>query len=132
MDFQDLVDTPRKVKVVVGTITLLLLFPIYFASVPSLINGGVVEGRTVGLSGMLSISFEENETTISESILLDDGETYETIFDIDIENDKKGYHTPKVTKPTDFHLNLNHKKLDLQRIDELSSKKEGIFTEIRS
>ena len=98
MDFQDLVDTPRKVKVVVGTITLLLLFPIYFASVPSLINGGVVEGRTVGLSGMLSISFEENETTISESILLDDGETYETIFDIDIENDKNiGYVQLSVT-----------------------------------
>ena len=98
MDFQDLVDTPRKVKVVVGTITLLLLFPIYFASVPSLINGGVVEGRTVGLSGMLSISFEENETTISESILLDDGETYETIFYIDNENDKNiGYVQLSVT-----------------------------------
>ena len=98
MDFQDLVDTPRKVKIVVGTITLLLLFPIYFASVPSLINGEVGEGRVVGLSGILSISFEENETTITESILLDDEESYETIFDIDIENDKKiGYVQLSVT-----------------------------------
>ena len=86
MDFQDLVDTPRKVKIVVGTITLLLLFPIYFASVPSLINGEVSEGQTIGLSGLLSISFDENETIIDESIILDDGESYETIFDVDLES----------------------------------------------
>lgn len=46
--------------------------------------------------------------------------------------DDKGYHTPKVTKPADFHLNLNHKKLGLTKIEELSSKNEGIFNELRS
>ncbi len=98
MDFQDLVDTPRKVKVLVGTIALLLLFPVYFASIPSLINGDVVEGRTVGLSGMLSISFEENETTMIESVVLDDGESYETVFDINIEEGKNiGYVQLTVT-----------------------------------
>ena len=38
MDFQDLVDTPQKVKILAGTVVFLVAFPIYFEALPSLID----------------------------------------------------------------------------------------------
>ena len=38
MDFQDLVDTPQKVKTLAGTVVFLVAFPIYFEALPSLID----------------------------------------------------------------------------------------------
>ena len=38
MDFQDLVDSPQKVKTLAGSVAFLVIFPIYFAVLPSLID----------------------------------------------------------------------------------------------
>lgn len=80
MDFQDLIDTPRKVKTLAGTVVFLLAFPIYFEAMPSLIDEDISGGGTSGLTGTLLVSFEEFETTSSESVTLGDGENYDTFF----------------------------------------------------
>ena len=41
MDFQDLVDSPHKVKTLAGTVAFLVAFPIYFAAMPSLIDSDI-------------------------------------------------------------------------------------------
>tara|TARA_Y100000588_G_C14139010_1_gene875175 strand:- start:84 stop:752 length:669 start_codon:yes stop_codon:yes gene_type:complete len=80
MDFQDLIDTPRKVKTLAGTVVFLLAFPIYFEAMPSLIDEDISGGGSSGLTGTLLVSFEEFETTSSESVTLGDGENYDTFF----------------------------------------------------
>ena len=84
MDFQDLVDTPQKVKTLAGTVVFLVAFPVYFAALPSLVEGDIAEGSS-GLTGTLKVSFEESEDTLSESVTLGDGESYETTFDLIVE-----------------------------------------------
>ena len=80
MDFQDLIDSPRKVKVLAGTVVFLIAFPIYFEAMPSLIDEDISGGGSSGLTGTLLVSFEEFETTSSESVTLGDGENYDTFF----------------------------------------------------
>ena len=87
MDFQDLVDTPQKVKTLAGTVIFLVAFPIYFQALPSLIGDEVSIGGNSGQSGSLQVIFEESENTLSESVVLSDGETYDSFFDIILEDE---------------------------------------------
>ena len=87
MDFQDLVDTPQKVKTLAGTVIFLVAFPIYFQALPSLIDDEVSIGGSSGQSGSLQVIFEESENTLSESVVLSDGETYDSFFDISLEDE---------------------------------------------
>ena len=82
MDFQDLVDTPQKVKTLAGTLVFLVAFPIYFEALPSLIDDEISSGGSSGLSGSLTVSFEETTTSLSETVTLGDGESYDTFFDL--------------------------------------------------
>ena len=88
MDFQDLVDTPRKIKTLVGTIGFLVIFPIYFAIMPSLI-GGAGPGGFSSSSGSWSVAFDEDLVSLSETVNLEDGETHESIFEV-LESDLNG------------------------------------------
>ena len=87
MDFQDLVDTPRKVKTLAGTVAFLVLFPVYFTVMPSLIGEEIVGGGSSGLTGTLIVSFEESEISLAESVVLGDGETHDTFFELMAESD---------------------------------------------
>ena len=87
MDFQDLVDTPQKVKTLAGTVIFLIAFPIYFQALPSLIDDEVSIGGSSGQSGSLQVIFEESENTLSESVVLSDGETYDSFFDLVLEEE---------------------------------------------
>ena len=87
MDFQDLVDTPQKVKTLAGTVIFLVAFPIYFQALPSLIDDEVSIGGSSGQSGSLQVIFEESENTLSESVVLSDGETYDSFFDLILEDE---------------------------------------------
>ena len=87
MDFQDLVDTPQKVKTLAGTVIFLVAFPIYFQALPSLIGDEVSIGGSSGQSGSLQVIFEESENTLSESVVLSDGETYDSFFDLMLEDE---------------------------------------------
>ena len=82
MDFQDLVDTPQKVKTLAGTVVFLVAFPIYFEALPSLIDDEIASGGSSSQTGSLQVIFEESETTLSESVVLSDGETYDSFFDL--------------------------------------------------
>ena len=87
MDFQDLVDTPQKVKTLAGTVVFLVAFPIYFEALPSLIDDDVGSGGASGLSGSLQVVFEEGSTTVTESVSLGDGESHDSFFDLMVESD---------------------------------------------
>jgi len=81
MDFQDLVDTPQKVKTLAGTLVFLVAFPVYFEILPSLIDDEI-SGDSPGLSGSLTVSFEESTTSLSESVTLGDGDSHDSFFDL--------------------------------------------------
>ena len=81
MDFQDLVDTPQKVKTLAGTLVFLVAFPVYFQALPSLIDDDI-SGGSSGLSGSLMVSFEESTTSLSESVTLGDGDSHDSFFDL--------------------------------------------------
>ena len=82
MDFQDLVDSPQKVKTLAGSVAFMVVFPIYFAVLPSLIDEDISGGSSPGLSGSINVIFEESEITLSESVTLGDGESHDTFFDL--------------------------------------------------
>ena len=82
MDFQDLVDTPQKVKTLAGTLVFLVAFPVYFEVLPSLIDDDISGGGSSGLSGSLAVSFEESTTSLSESVTLGDGDSHDSFFDL--------------------------------------------------
>ncbi|MFL2975374.1 MAG: hypothetical protein ACJZ42_03570 [Candidatus Thalassarchaeaceae archaeon] len=82
MDFQDLVDTPQKVKTLAGTLVFLVAFPVYFEALPSLIDDDISGGGSSGLSGSLMVSFEESTTSLSESVTLGDGDSHDSFFDL--------------------------------------------------
>lgn len=87
MDFQDLVDSPHKIKTLAGTVAFLIAFPIYFAAMPALVDDEIVGGGSSGLSGSLLVTFQENEISMEESVVLGDGESHDTFFDVIAEED---------------------------------------------
>ena len=82
MDFTDLTDTPRKQSMLAGTIFFMLIFPIYFAIMPTLVADEMIESGSSGISASWSVSFEETEITQIESETLSDGDTYDSFFDV--------------------------------------------------
>ena len=82
MDFQDLVDSPQKIKTLAGSVAFMVVFPIYFAVLPSLIDENISGGSAPGFSGSINVIFEESDITQSESITLGDGESHDTFFDL--------------------------------------------------
>ncbi len=59
----------------------MIAFPSYFAIMPSLIDEKMLGGSS-GINGEWAVSFEENTETLSETINLGDGESYDSFFDI--------------------------------------------------
>ena len=47
---------------------------------PSLIDDDMIGGGSPGLAGSLKISFNESVISLEESVVLEDGETHETLF----------------------------------------------------
>jgi hypothetical protein len=82
MDFQDLVDSPQKVKTLAVSVAFMVVFPIYFAVLPSLIDEDISGGSSPGFSGSINVIFEESEITLSESVTLGDGESHDAFFDL--------------------------------------------------
>ena len=87
MDFQDLVDSPQKVKTLAGSVAFLVVFPVYFALMPSLIDSEISGGGSSGLTGSLSVIFEESETTLSESVTLQDGDSHDSFLDLNLDSE---------------------------------------------
>ena len=60
----------------------MLIFPIYFAIMPTLVVDEMIESGSSGISASWSVSFEETEITQIESETLSDGDTYDSFFDV--------------------------------------------------
>jgi hypothetical protein len=82
MDFADLTDTPRKQSMLGGTIFFMLVFPIYFGIMPTLVADEMTESGSSGISASWSVSFIETDIVQSETQTLADGETYDSFFDL--------------------------------------------------
>ena len=82
MDFADLTDTPRKQSMLGGTIFFMLVFPIYFGLMPTLVADEMIESGSSGISASWSVSFIETDIVQSETQTLADGETYDSFFDL--------------------------------------------------
>jgi hypothetical protein len=65
-----------------GTAFFLLIFPIYFAVMPTLIGDDLVSGGSNGISADWEVSFIETPISLTESINLGDGDTHDTFFDL--------------------------------------------------
>ena len=76
---------PQKVKTLAGTVIFLVAFPIYFHSVVA--DDEVSIGEGSGKLVKLQVIFEESENTLSESVVLSDGETYDSFFDLVLEDE---------------------------------------------
>jgi hypothetical protein len=60
----------------------MLVFPIYFGIMPTLVADEMVESGSTGISTSWSVSFIETDIVQSESQTLGDGDTYDSFFDI--------------------------------------------------
>ena len=108
MVFQDLVDSPQKVKTLAGSVAFLVIFPIYFAVLPSLIDEDISAGSSPGLSGSINVIFEESEITLSESVTLGDGESHDTFFDLILDYERiLGYVCLLYTSPSPRDLSTS-------------------------
>lgn len=87
MDFEDLVNTPRKIRMLSISVAFLLAFPIYFQIMPSLIDNEMMGGGSSGPSGKWTVGFVETPITMQESQVLGDGDTHDTFFDVMTELD---------------------------------------------
>ena len=79
-----MLDSPRKIGMLAGSLVFMLLFPLYFAWMPladeSLVSGGL------GGQGEWLVSFSESEVIFEESTVLEDGDTHITEFIVGIED----------------------------------------------
>ena len=87
MDFEDLINTPRKIRMLSISVAFLLAFPIYFQIMPSLIDDEMMGGGSSGPSGKWTVGFVETPLTMQESQVLGDGDTHDTFFDVMTELD---------------------------------------------
>ena len=51
MDFEDLVNTPRKMRILGISVAFMLAFPLYFQLMPSLLDDDMIGGGSSGSSG---------------------------------------------------------------------------------
>ena len=82
MDFEDFTDTPRKQGMIAGTIFFMLVFPIYFGIMPTLVADEMIESGSSGISSSWSVSFVEIDIIQTDSQTLGDGESYDSFFDL--------------------------------------------------
>ncbi len=87
MDFEDLVNTPRKIRILSISVAFLIAFPIYFQIMPSLIDDDLMSGGSSGQSGKWTVSFSETPIIMEEHQVLGDGDTHDTYFDVTTELD---------------------------------------------
>ena len=79
-----MLDSPRKIGMLVGSLVFMLLFPLYFAWMP-LADESLVSGGSGG-QGEWLVSFSESEVIFEESTVLEDGDTHITEFIVGIED----------------------------------------------
>ncbi len=84
MGIQDMLDSPRKIGMLAGSLVFMLLFPLYFAWMP-LADESLVSGGSGG-QGEWLVSFSESEVIFEESTVLEDGDTHITEFIVGIED----------------------------------------------
>ena len=82
MDFEDLVNTPRKMKILGISVAFMLAFPLYFQLMPSLLDDDMIGGGSSGPSGDWEVGFAETPIIMQESQILGDGDTHDTFFDV--------------------------------------------------
>jgi hypothetical protein len=82
MDFEDLVNTPRKVRILGISVAFMLAFPLYFQLMPSLLDDDMIGGGSSGPSGDWEVGFAETPIIMQESQMLGDGDTHDTFFDV--------------------------------------------------
>lgn len=82
MALTDLTDTPRAQNMIIGTLFFMLVFPIYFGIMPTLVADEIIENGTSGISASWSVSFVETDIEQTESQILGDGDTYDSFFDV--------------------------------------------------
>ena len=82
MDFEDLVNTPRKMRILGISVAFMLAFPLYFQLVPSLLDDDMLVGGSSGPSGDWEVGFVETPITMQESQVMGDGDTHDTFFDV--------------------------------------------------
>ncbi len=87
MDFEDLVNTPRKIRILSISVAFLIAFPVYFQIMPSLIDDDLMSGGSSGQSGKWTVSFSETPIIMEEHQGLGDGDTHDTYFDVTTELD---------------------------------------------
>jgi len=79
-----MLDSPRKIGMLSGSLVFMLLFPLYFAWMP-LADESLVSGGSGG-QGEWLVSFNESEVIFEESTVLEDGDTHITEFIVGIED----------------------------------------------
>jgi len=79
-----MLDSPRKIGMLAGSLVFMLLFPLYFAWMP-LADESLVSGGSGG-QGEWLVSFNESEVIFEESTVLEDGDTHITEFIVGIED----------------------------------------------
>ncbi|HIG37765.1 MAG TPA: hypothetical protein EYQ15_00395 [Candidatus Poseidoniales archaeon] len=82
MDFEDLVNTPRKMRILGISVAFMLAFPLYFQLMPSLLDDDMIGGGSSGPSGDWEVGFAETPIIMQESQMLGDGDTHDTFFDV--------------------------------------------------
>jgi len=82
MDFDDLVNTPRKMRILGISVAFMLAFPLYFQLMPSLLDDDMIGGGSSGPSGDWEVGFAETPIIMQESQMLGDGDTHDTFFDV--------------------------------------------------
>jgi len=82
MDFEDLVNTPRKMRILGISVAFMLAFPLYFQLMPSLLDDDMIGGGSSGPSGDWEVGFAETPIILQESQMLGDGDTHDTFFDV--------------------------------------------------
>lgn len=86
MDLESLVDTPRKQAMVGITLAFMIVFPLYFQVMPSLIDDDLMaSGSGSGARGGWVVSFNEVPITLEESVNLGDGDSHDSFFDVESE-----------------------------------------------
>ena len=82
MDFEDLFNTPKKMRIAGISLAFMLAFPLYFHLVPTLLDDEMLRGGSSGPSGDWEVGFAETPIILQETQLLGDGDTHETFFDV--------------------------------------------------
>ena len=82
MDFEDLVNTPRKMRILGISVAFMLAFPLYFQLMPSLLDDDMIGGGSSGPSGDWEVGFAETPIILQESLVMGDEDTHDTFFDV--------------------------------------------------